>query len=65
MAKKKGVIGPKGENGAVGWNTPNCLKPSPNEWVAVIRENGSKVMRRADKAYEMVTLGRWQYADKN
>lgn len=40
-------------------------KPSPNEWVAVIRENGSKVMRRADKAYEMVTLGRWKYANKN
>ena len=40
-------------------------KPDPKTWVAVIRENGSKVMRRADKAHEMVTLGRWRYADKN
>lgn len=38
-------------------------KPDPKTWVAVIRENGSKVMRRADKAAEMVNLGRWKYAD--
>lgn len=40
-------------------------KPDPKTWVAVIRENGSKVMRRADKAAEMVNLGRWRYANKN